>query len=86
MKFAIALVNAAAAVSVEWGYDYPHEHAEYGTEAVFNDVEVLYDEIEYSIGTKIKTETRSRQVPVTTEYTNTEVRYYEEAESRKTKE
>ena len=83
MKFTVALIASAAAV--EFGYDeYPHAHTEYGEETRFRDVEVVYDEIEYSIATKIETEVRTRQVPITTEFSQTETKYRPEEEVRNT--
>ena len=50
-SFAVALIGSVAAV--EFGYDtYPHAHTEYGEETLFRDIEITYDEIEYSIATK----------------------------------
>ena len=82
MKFAAALISAVSA----FGYDdYEHSHTEYGEETLFRDVEVAYDEIEYSIATKTETEVRTRQVPVTTEFSQTETKYAPEEEIRNTK-
>ena len=48
------------------------------------DVEVYYDEIEYSIATKTETEVRTRQVPITTEFSQTETKYRPDEEMRYT--
>merc|ERR1719237_1961405 len=83
MKFAVALI--ASATAVEFGYDeYEHSHTIIGTEAQFNDVEVYYDEIEYAIQTKVDTEVRTRQVPITTSFSQIEVKYRPEEEIRQT--
>ena len=86
MKFAAALILATtSAVEVEFGYDeYPHAHTEYGEEHRFRDIEIPYDEIEYTIGHKTETEVRSRQIPITTEYSQTETKYRAEEEMRYT--
>jgi hypothetical protein len=69
-SFAALLIGAVSAV--EFGYDeYEHAHTEYGEETKFRDVEVHYDEIEYSVATKEETEIRTRQVPHTTEFSQT---------------
>ena len=83
MKFAVAMLGAVAAV--EFGYDeYDHAHTEYGEVTKFRDVEVAYDEIEYSIETKEEVEIRTRQVPHTTEYSQTETKYRPDQEERAT--
>ena len=72
--FATALVLASTA-AVEFGYDngYEHAHVEYGEEDRFRDIEVAYDEIEYTIDHEHKVEVRTRQIPVPyiNEYTET---------------
>ena len=72
MKFAATLIGAVSAVSVKDGYeptDYEHTHVEYSTETRFRDVEVVYEETEYQINTKLESEIRTRQIPMTTTYT-----------------
>ena len=70
MKFTVALIAAASAA--EFGYNnilgdnYDHAHVDIGEETRFRDVEVAYDEIEYTVATKTETEIRTRQVPITT--------------------
>jgi hypothetical protein len=84
MKFAVALISAVSAV--EFGYDdYAHAHTEYGEETLFRDIEVTYDEIDYSISTKTDTEIRTRQVPITTEFSQVETKYQAQEEVRNTK-
>jgi hypothetical protein len=82
MKFTVALIASAAAV--QWEQTWEHAHVEYGEETKFRDVEVQYDEIEYSIQTKQETELRTRQVPITTEFSQVEVKYRPEEEIRNT--
>ena len=85
MKFTVALISAAAAVEWQKPQDtYLHEHTIYGEETLFRDVEIAYDEIEYSIATKTETEIRTRQVPITTEFSQTETKYRPEEEVRNT--
>ena len=64
LTFTLALICArAAAVAVFDGYSdntWEHSHIEYGVEDHFRDVEVEYEEIEYSIDYTIKPEVRSR--------------------------
>jgi hypothetical protein len=76
--FALALISASsAALSVADGYDneYEHSHVEYVEADRFRDIEVLYDEVDYTVNTKIETELRSRQVPVPYEHKETETKY-----------
>ena len=76
--FALALISASsAALSVADGYEneYEHSHVEYGEADKFRDVEVLYDEVEYTVNTKIETEVRTRQIPVPYEHKETETKY-----------
>ena len=87
MKYIAALLGAVNAVSIKDGYEpaAEHTHVEYSTEELFRDVEVLYDEIEYSIETKTETETRTRQIPVNTTCEHVETKYQPEEELRYTK-
>ena len=50
-SFAAALILATAqAIGVQGGYDeYEHTHTEYGEATEFRDVEVIYEEVDYSI-------------------------------------
>ena len=58
--FATAMVLATAH-AVEFGYDeYEHAHVEYGEEDRFRDIEVAYDEIEYTIDHIHEVEVRTR--------------------------
>jgi hypothetical protein len=84
MKFATALILATSK-AVEFGYDdYAHAHTEYGEETQFRDIEVVYDEIEYSIDHKTETEVRTRQIPITTEFSQTDTKYRPDEEMRYT--
>ncbi len=51
------------------------EDVEYDEADKFRDIEVLYDEVDYTVNTKIETEVRSRQVPVPYEHKETETKY-----------
>ena len=87
MKYIAALLGAVNAVSIQDGYEpsFEHTHVEYGTEERFRDVEVLYDEIQYSIETKTESEIRTRQIPVQTTCEHVETKYQPEEELRYTK-
>ena len=86
MKHIAALLSAVNAVSVQ---DYQetsvHTHTTYGEEERFRDVEVFYDEIEYSIETRIENEVRTRQIPVQTTCEHVETKYQPAEEIRYTK-
>ena len=84
MKFTTALILATSK-AVEFGYDeYEHAHTEYGEETKFRDIEITYDEIEYTVNHKTETEVRTRQIPITTEYSQTETKYAADEEMRYT--
>jgi hypothetical protein len=68
MKNFVSALILATASAVEWEETYEHTHVEKGEEARFRDVEVIYDEVEYWVKTRQETEVRTRQVPVTTEF------------------
>ena len=85
MKFITALIGSVSAITTSSYEDYPHAHVEYGEKTLFRDVDVIYQETEYSIGHKTKTEVRNRQVPHTSTYTQTETKYREDTEIRNTK-
>ena len=76
MKYIAALIGAINAVSIQ---DYQetseHTHTTYGEEERFRDVEVFYEEIEYSIETKTESEVRTRQIPVMTTCEHVETKY-----------
>ena len=51
-SFSAALIVAVSqAIAVQDGYEneYEHVHTDYGTQTTFVDVEVVYDEFEYTI-------------------------------------
>ena len=82
-SFAVALIGAVSAV--EFGYDdYAHNHTELGEQTLFRDVEVVYDEVDYSIGYNTEVETRTRQVPITTQFSQVDIKYAPEEEERAT--
>ena len=88
MKLAATLIGAVSAVSIQDGYeatDYEHTHISYSTETQFEEYEVLYEETEYQINTKTESEIRTRQIPMTTTYTQEVTKYRPEEEIRNTK-
>ena len=80
-----AIISTLAAAD---GYDeeFTHNHYIEGEEYELRDIEVIYDEIEYTIITKLDHEVRTRQVPVNTYCEHLETKYREEEETRYTTE
>ena len=84
MKFISALL--AGLTSASYDDTYEHTHVQRGEEIRFRDVELHYDEIEYNILTKVETEVRTRQIPITTTCTHDETKYRADGEVRYTTE
>ena len=76
-SFSLAMIVASSSALQVGGYgeEYEHTHQEYGEADKFRDVPIEYEEIEYTIDTKIKTEVRTRQIPLPYIHIETETRY-----------
>ena len=76
-SFSLAMIVASSTALQVGGYgeEYDHAHTEYGEADKFRDIPIEYEEIEYTIDHKTKTEVRTRQIPLPYIHTETETKY-----------